>query len=95
MLGCGENNNTNKLERVSIEKLINKGKGADPSGQLGDGKNTNPTDLLIYYKGKLFTGLAFDGKYEMTFKNGKIDGMLESYHNNGQLMDYSEVFFLA
>ena len=33
MLGCGENNNTNELERVSIEKLINKGKGADPSGQ--------------------------------------------------------------
>jgi antitoxin component YwqK of YwqJK toxin-antitoxin module len=46
---------------------------------------------LFYYAGKLFTGIGIDMwnekqlKSEISFKNGKIDGVARSYHENGNL----------
>ncbi len=46
---------------------------------------------LFYYEGKLFTGIGitmWNEKQimsEITFKNGKIDGVANSYHENGTL----------
>ena len=46
---------------------------------------------LFYYEGKLFTGIGIDMwnekqlKSEISFKNGKIDGVARSYHENGNL----------
>lgn len=46
---------------------------------------------LFYYEGKLFTGIGITMwnekqlKSEITFKNGKIDGVVRSFHENGKL----------
>lgn len=46
---------------------------------------------LFYCEGKLFTGIGIDMwnekqvKTEISFKNGRIDGVVRSYHENGKL----------
>ena len=46
---------------------------------------------ILYYKGSPFTGVAegnFNNSvlnFKMTYKDGKLDGLWESYYSNGQL----------
>ena len=46
---------------------------------------------LFYYEGKLFTGIGINMwnekqlESEISFKNGKIDGVVKYYHENGKL----------
>ena len=62
--------------RLLVDELINKGTKESP---------------IMYFEGKLFTGVAFDVysegqlKFEGTYKDGKEDGLYQYWYENGQL----------
>ena len=69
LIGCSEN-------RVLLDELTDKG---------------TKYSYLMYYEGVLFNGIGYDVytngqlKKEIIFKDGKIDGLRESWDKNGQL----------
>jgi len=75
LFGCGTNN-SNDINRVLIDELINKGDKDIP---------------IMYFESELFNGIAFDifpnGQLESEgkFKEGKREGCLKIWDENGEL----------
>ncbi len=85
------NINPDGSAKIDIKMNLDKSAGAERVLK----KNLKMNNGIVYYKSNLFTGIAFDNynteqlRFEGNYKDGKLDGLWKSWHQNGQLSSVS------